>query len=106
MSTRPAQQVDHHVQLAAELDNMRDQAIAMNATTAAATNEVVLSNEMASLSDTERSAASLGVHPDAFRPISFLNTAHYQSLLKNNAIDGRLAQQLESYKLVSGGVAA
>ena len=100
MSTRPVDaNTNQHLQLAAELDSMREQAMAMN--TAAVNDEVVITNEMAGLNETERSAASLGVHPESFRPIGFLNTAHYQSLLKSNAIGGRLAQQLESYKLVS-----
>ena len=105
MSARPVGQPEQpHLQLAAELDNMREQAMAMHAA-ASVSEDVVISNEMAGLTDTERSAASLGVHPDSFRPIGFLNSAHYQSLLKSNAIGGRLAQQLESYKIVSSNAA-
>lgn len=32
-----------------------------------------------------------------------MNQGHYGILLKKNALDGRLTQQIESYKLVSGG---
>ena len=53
------------------------------------------------LTETERSAASLGVDPSAFKPIKFLNDAHYETLLRSNAIDGDLAKKLEAYKVVS-----
>ena len=54
-----------------------------------------------SLSETEKSAASIGVSPDAWKPISFMNNAHYGELLRNNALDGRLTQQIEAFKSVS-----
>ena len=57
----------------------------------------------ADLTETEKSAASLGVNPDSWQPISFLNDAHYDTLLKTNAIDGDLAKKLEAYKHVSIG---
>ena len=76
------------------------------------------------LTETEKSAASLGVDPSAFKPISFLNTvcsfpqpfvshspthrrvcvrrqAHYESLLKNNRLGDGLAKQLEAFKSVA-----
>tara|TARA_B100000767_G_scaffold180385_1_gene168356 strand:+ start:2213 stop:2542 length:330 start_codon:yes stop_codon:yes gene_type:complete len=53
------------------------------------------------LTETEKSAASIGVHPDAWRPISFINNAHYSELLKKNVLSGRLTQQIEAYKTVS-----
>lgn len=55
------------------------------------------------LTPTERSAASLGVDPNAWKPIGFLNTAHYDTLLKTNAIDEELAKKLEAFKKVSSG---
>ena len=57
--------------------------------------------EWKDLSETEKSAASLGVSPDAWKPISFMNQAHYDTLLRANAIDGDLAKKLESYKHVA-----
>lgn len=57
----------------------------------------------ADLTETEKSAASLGVNPESWQPISFLNDAHYETLLKTNAIDGDLAKRLEAYKHVSLG---
>jgi len=53
------------------------------------------------LSETEKSAASLGVDPEQWRPIGFLNTAHYETLLKSNALDESLAQKLEAFKSVA-----
>ncbi len=53
------------------------------------------------LTPTEQAAASLGVHPEAFRPIGFMNTAHYQTLLKMNALDDDLARRIEAYKSIS-----
>jgi len=53
------------------------------------------------LNETERSAAHIGASPDAFKPIPWMNTHHYTSLLKNNNLDGRLAQMIEAFKTVS-----
>ena len=53
------------------------------------------------LNETERSAATMGVHPEAFKPIGWMNSAHYHSLLTGNSLDGRLAQQIEAYKVVA-----
>jgi hypothetical protein len=55
------------------------------------------------LSETEKSAATIGVHPDAWKPISWLNAGHYTELLKNNSIGGRLTQQIEAFKVVASG---
>jgi|MDSW01.1.fsa_nt_gb hypothetical protein len=54
------------------------------------------------LNETERSAATIGVHPEALKPIGWMNSAHYHSLLTGNSLDGRLAQQIEAYKVVAG----
>ena len=57
--------------------------------------------EWKDLTDTEKSAASLGVNPEHWRPIGFLNTAHYETLLKSNALDESLARKLEAFKSVA-----
>jgi len=57
------------------------------------------------LSETEKSAASLGVDPSAWKPIGFLNDSHYATLLQANALDSELAKKLEAYKAVSNGQA-
>tara|TARA_B110000444_G_C18417213_1_gene400743 strand:+ start:73 stop:315 length:243 start_codon:yes stop_codon:yes gene_type:complete len=59
----------------------------------------------ADLTETEKSAASLGVDPGAFKPISFMNAAHHEQLLKNNLIGENLAKSLEAYKHVANGAA-
>lgn len=56
-----------------------------------------------SLTEVERNAATIGVAPDAWKPIAFMNNAHYGELLRNNALSGRLTQKIESFKLVAGG---
>lgn len=56
---------------------------------------------MEDLSETERSAATIGVSPDAWKPISWMNAAHYHTLLTSNSLGSRLAQQIEAYKTVS-----
>ena len=48
-----------------------------------------------SLAPHEQSAASLGVHPDALKPISFLNAGHYEALKKSNALSDDLARRIE-----------
>ena len=44
------------------------------------------------------------VSPAELKPIGFMNAAHYRTLLENNAIAGRLTQQIEAYKVVGGTV--
>ena len=55
------------------------------------------------LTATEQSAATIGVHPEAWKPISWLNAGHYTELLKKNALAGRLTQQIEAFKHVASG---
>ena len=43
----------------------------------------------------------MGVAADAWKPISFMNEAHYSELLKNNALSTRLTQQIEAFKTVA-----
>ena len=54
-----------------------------------------------SLSETEKSAASIGVSPGAWKPIAWMNQGHYGALLRSNSLGGRLTQQIESFKAVS-----
>ena len=53
------------------------------------------------LNETEKSAATIGVAPDAWKPIGWLNQGHYGELLRNNALGGRLTQQIEAFRTVS-----
>lgn len=54
-----------------------------------------------SLSETEKSAATIGASANELKPIGWMNTAHYTNLLKKNALSGRLTQQIEAYKSVT-----
>lgn len=54
------------------------------------------------LSETEKSAATIGAGPEDWKPIGWMNESHYSTLLKNNALGGRLTQQIEAFKVVSG----
>ena len=58
-------------------------------------------DEFDKLTSVEQSAASLGVKPDAWKPISFLNNAHYQQLIAANMLDESLARRIEAYKTVA-----
>jgi len=76
------------------------------------------------LSQTEQAAGSLGVHPEAWKPIKcavawmslhaahsftrlfrlprrFLNEGHFETLKKSNALDEDLARRIEAYRHVS-----
>ena len=95
MSIRRDQEVPKKLHpLTAELDAFRE------AQRDANTGAPVIGSPLDSLTEAERSAATIGAHPDDLKPIAFMNDAHYTSLLKSNAIDARLTQQIESYKAV------
>ena len=55
----------------------------------------------ADLNPTEKSAASLGVSPNELKPIEWINRQHYNTLLKKNVLDSKLAQGLEAYQAVA-----
>jgi hypothetical protein len=87
-----------------ELSTLREAAIATAETNESAPEGVAdlsAAKAFEALNPTEQAAASLGVHPEAFRPIGFMNAAHYNSLLKANALDDTLARRIEAYKTVS-----
>jgi hypothetical protein len=46
---------------------------------------------------------SLGVSPNEWKPLTFLNEGHYNELLKTNSVGDELAKRLEAYKVVSLG---
>ena len=89
----PKQEVE---QLRKELSELKSQARAADAAdiAGAATN----SNEFDKLSPVEQSAASLGVNPTSWKPISFLNNAHYDQLISANMLDDTLARRIEAYR--------
>lgn len=49
----------------------------------------------------EQAAASLGVHPESWKPIGFMNNSHFETLLKENALDSDLARRIEAYRTVA-----
>jgi len=51
------------------------------------------------LSHTEQACASLGVGPEQFRPLGWLNNGHFDALVKNNQMDDTLVRRLEAYKV-------
>ena len=53
------------------------------------------------LTQVEQAAGSLGVHPEAWKPIKFMNNAHYDSLIKNNALDEDLTRRIEAFRQVA-----
>ena len=105
----------HSMQLRSELQQLKDAHVAAeNAARHAETVEANMGvppssmNEQAAptpsfdaLSGVEKSAASLGVHPEAWKPIKFLNNAHYDQLMKSNAISEDLARRIEAFRHVS-----
>ena len=53
------------------------------------------------LAPAEQAAASLGVHPEAWKPIKFMNNEHYRQLLQGNAVSEDLARRIAAFKHVS-----
>lgn len=98
MSIRTTAQTNNADQIRAELDALR-RAQSIETTESGAMASDALSID--DLNETERSAATIGAAPDAWRPIGFMNEAHFTTLLKNNAVGSRLAQQIEAYRAVS-----
>lgn len=84
-----------------ELKDLKEAAVETETTAAAATPEGVSKMDFDSLTPTEQSAATLGVSPDAWKPIGFMNNAHYDTLIKSNALDDDLARRIEAYRTVA-----
>lgn len=102
-SSGPAPHVE---QLQKELGDLKEAAVAANvadnlSAEGAQTTENAPSFDQ--LSGTEKSAASLGVHPEAWKPIGFMNNAHYDQLMKSNALDDNLARRIDAYRVVAKG---
>jgi len=53
------------------------------------------------LNPVEQAAASLGVQPDAIKPIGWLNDAHFQTLKDQNALHPELSRRIEAFRHVS-----
>lgn len=57
--------------------------------------------EFEKLTETEKAVASLGIDPDAWKPIGFMNKKHFDTLMSNNAIDSTLARRIAAYQVVA-----
>ena len=104
MSLRPRSQTSNG---GADAQKLRDELKALKeqqlATEAAGQAEAEGAPELSfeGLSETEKSAASLGVHPEAWKPIKFMNNAHYDTLVKSNALEPNLARRIEAFRTVA-----
>ena len=95
----------HVEQLQKELGDLKSTAVAANQAdrlAASGAEAAPTTPSFDQLSGTEKSAASLGVHPEAWKPIGFMNNAHYEQLMKSNALDDNLARRIEAYRTVAG----
>ena len=99
MSRRAPASKDTHVQaLQKELQDLKQAAVESDATNAPAEPNTA---EFDRLNPTEQAAGSLGVHPDSWKPIPFMNAAHYDNLIKANMLDDDLARRIEAYRSVA-----
>ena len=102
MSRRPTNQSVTVNPLRSELEALRSQTMAVETAANQNEDEVLIQDHVAGLTATEVAAASLGVEPNAWKPLAFMNTSHYDNLIKNNALSDTLARRLEAYKTVAG----
>ena len=99
---RKSKKEDEIAKLQKELKDLKETAIeSAAADSIAAKSPAVETPSFDSLSRTEQAAASLGVAPESWKPIAFMNNAHYQNLLNSNALDDTLARRIEAYKTVA-----
>jgi hypothetical protein len=90
--------------LRSELDALKNTTTEVNAVTEVpknAINEHSAAVEFEKLSPTEQAAASLGVSPESWRPIGWLNDRHFENLIAANAVDDTLARRIMAYREVS-----
>ena len=111
MSRRPANNgpAPHVAELQKELGQLKEAAIAANVADNVAAESAETTTptpHFDQLNQTEKSAASLGVHPEAWKPIGFMNNAHFDQLMKSNALDGDLARRIEAYRVVASSTQA
>ena len=57
--------------------------------------------EFEALTGTEQAAASLGVSPDAWKPIGFMNKQHFQTLIEQNAIGDTLTRRIKAFSEIA-----
>ena len=106
MSSRrptPAQSTETALRLRQELEALKNTAQQVEVAGAAAEAETMTVTNAAfdQLSGAEQAAGSLGVHPEAWKPIKFMNNKHYEQLLTSNALDDNLARRIEAFRHVA-----
>jgi hypothetical protein len=101
MSMRPTEAQAAVHPLRAELEEAR--AFAQQTAALAALPQELTAPEVGLLTHAEVQTASLGVSPEAWKPIAMLNAAHYSTLLQSNSLAPELAAKLESFKAVAAG---
>jgi hypothetical protein len=92
------------LRLRAELESLKStaQQVEVAGTMAEqATATVEGSTAFDSLSGPEQAAGSLGVHPEAWKPIKFMNNKHYEQLIASNSLDDNLARRIEAFRHVA-----
>ena len=102
MSIRPrGARMNGTMQMQTDLKALKETAIAANRADVMADAAVEGAESFDSLTDVERAAASLGVHPEAWRPIGFMNSAHHERLQAENRLDPDLARRIQAFAHVS-----
>ena len=86
-------------QLRKELSELKSQARSEDAADIAGAE--THSHEFDKLTPIEQSAANLGVNPTSWKPIAFLNNAHYNQLIGANMLDETLARRIEAYRAMA-----
>ena len=57
--------------------------------------------EFEALTGTGQAAASLGVSPDAWKPIGFMNKQHFQTLIEQNALGDTLTRRIKAFSEIA-----
>lgn len=86
--------------LRAELEELKNSAKSQDISEFSAS-AAAESNAFDNLNPVEQSAASLGVSPESWKPIAFLNNAHYEQLIAANMLDDDLARRIEAFRSVA-----
>jgi hypothetical protein len=89
--------------LRTELQALKSQAqqVEVAGTLAETSSPTMEASAFDSLSGPEQAAGSLGVHPEAWKPIKFMNNKHYEQLIASNSLDDNLARRIEAFRHVA-----
>lgn len=92
--------------LRAELEQLKAQSAAVEVAGTLAESDTSTADKTAvpayeQLTSTEQAAGSLGVHPESWKPIKFMNNKHFETLIKSNALDDHLARRIDAFRAVA-----